>query len=214
MNAFKNKLQCVIFVKSQSHVWLFCNTTDCSPPGSSILWILQTRIVEWVAISLSRRSSQPKNWICISTLAGKFFTTEPPGKPWILKHFPLKLFFCFKPNILSILSKLQLWVYCNHSIFTIITSCKQEYKQHKIDKADIHTSVLITAGYSWKNETLKDHTLTLNYRTVVNWYIGSHCLSVKPRGLWNIICKHIFQIFIGTYSWGPVVGLKTILLIE
>ena len=30
-----------------------------------------------------------------STLAGKFFTTEPPGKPWILKHFPFQLFFCF-----------------------------------------------------------------------------------------------------------------------
>ena len=34
-----------------------CNSTDCSPPGSSILGILQARILEWVAISLSRGSS-------------------------------------------------------------------------------------------------------------------------------------------------------------
>ena len=31
----------------------------CSPPGSSAYGILQTRILEWVAISFSRGSSQP-----------------------------------------------------------------------------------------------------------------------------------------------------------
>ena len=30
---------------------------DCSPPGSSVHGILQARILEWVAISFSRRSS-------------------------------------------------------------------------------------------------------------------------------------------------------------
>ena len=34
---------------------------DCSLPGSSIHGILQARILEWVAISFSRESSQPKN---------------------------------------------------------------------------------------------------------------------------------------------------------
>ena len=34
---------------------------DCSPPGSSIHGILQARILERVAISFSRGSSQPKN---------------------------------------------------------------------------------------------------------------------------------------------------------
>ena len=28
----------------------FCNPMDCSPPGSSVHWILQTRILEWVAM--------------------------------------------------------------------------------------------------------------------------------------------------------------------
>ena len=36
-----------------------CDPMDCSPPGSSVRGILQTRILEWVAISSSRESSQP-----------------------------------------------------------------------------------------------------------------------------------------------------------
>ena len=32
---------------------------DCSPPGSSVHGILQARVLEWVAISFSRGSSQP-----------------------------------------------------------------------------------------------------------------------------------------------------------
>ena len=34
---------------------------DCSPPGSSIHGILHARIPEWVAISFSRGSSQPRD---------------------------------------------------------------------------------------------------------------------------------------------------------
>ena len=34
-----------------------CNPTDCSPPGSSVHWILQARILEWVAMPSSRGSS-------------------------------------------------------------------------------------------------------------------------------------------------------------
>ena len=33
-----------------------CNFMDCSPPGSSVRGIVQARILEWVAISFSRRS--------------------------------------------------------------------------------------------------------------------------------------------------------------
>ena len=34
---------------------------DCSPPGSSVHGILQTRILEWVAISSSQWSSRPRD---------------------------------------------------------------------------------------------------------------------------------------------------------
>ena len=38
-----------------------CHPMDCSPPGSSAHGILQARILEWVAISSSRGSSQPRD---------------------------------------------------------------------------------------------------------------------------------------------------------
>ena len=51
-----------------------CSSTDCSPSGSSIHGILQARILEWVAISLSRGSSRPRDWTQVSHVAGRFFT--------------------------------------------------------------------------------------------------------------------------------------------
>ena len=56
-----------------------CNLMDHTPPGSSVHGILQTRILEWVAISSSRGSSQGpgiKSASLISpALAGGFFTS-------------------------------------------------------------------------------------------------------------------------------------------
>ena len=40
-----------------------CDVMDCSPPGSSVHEILQARILERVAISFSRGSSQPRDQI-------------------------------------------------------------------------------------------------------------------------------------------------------
>ena len=39
-----------------------CDPVDCSPPGSSVHGILQARILGWVAIFSSRRSSPPRDW--------------------------------------------------------------------------------------------------------------------------------------------------------
>ena len=47
---------------------------DCSPPGSSVHGILQARILEWVAISFSRGSSQHRDQTWVSCIAGRFFT--------------------------------------------------------------------------------------------------------------------------------------------
>ena len=37
-----------------------CDSVDCNLPGSSVLGILQARILEWVAMPSSRESSQPR----------------------------------------------------------------------------------------------------------------------------------------------------------
>ena len=46
----------------------------CSPPGSSVHGALQTRILERVAISFSRVSSQNRDQTWVSWIAGGFFT--------------------------------------------------------------------------------------------------------------------------------------------
>ena len=40
---------------------ILCDPMECSLPGSSVHGILQARILEWVAISFSRGSSQPRD---------------------------------------------------------------------------------------------------------------------------------------------------------
>ena len=52
------------------------NPIECSPPDSSVNGISQARILEWVAISFSWGSSQPRNWTHISCIVR-----------WILYHW-------------------------------------------------------------------------------------------------------------------------------
>ena len=62
--------------KSASHS-VVSNTlppVDCNPPGSSVHGILQACILEWVAVPLSRESSQPRDWTQVSCIAGGFST--------------------------------------------------------------------------------------------------------------------------------------------
>ena len=47
--------------KSFQSCLTLCDPMDSSPPGSSVCEILQVRILEWVAMPSSRRSSQPRD---------------------------------------------------------------------------------------------------------------------------------------------------------
>ena len=51
-----------------------CDPMDCSPPGSSVYGIFQARVLEWVAISFSRGSSQPRDRTQVPCTAGRRFT--------------------------------------------------------------------------------------------------------------------------------------------
>ena len=63
--------------ESESEVTQSCPTLfdpmDCSPPESSVHGIFQARLLEWVAISFSRRSSQPRDWTQVSHIVGRRF---------------------------------------------------------------------------------------------------------------------------------------------
>ena len=58
-----------------------CNPMNCSLPGSSVHGMFQARILEWVAISSSRGTSQPRDQTHISCISciGK----------WILYHWAI-----------------------------------------------------------------------------------------------------------------------------
>ena len=60
---------CVLVTQSCTTL---CHPMDCSPPGSSVHGIFQSRILEWVAIPFSRGSSLLRARIWISRIAGGF----------------------------------------------------------------------------------------------------------------------------------------------
>ena len=56
---------CGCLLNCFNHVQL-CSAIDCSPPGSSLHGILLARMLEWVAMPSSRRSSWPRDWTGVS----------------------------------------------------------------------------------------------------------------------------------------------------
>ena len=63
-----------------------CDPMDCSPPGSSVHGILQTRMLEWVAISFPRGLPNPGIEPRSPELQADSLPTEPPGKPPSICH--------------------------------------------------------------------------------------------------------------------------------
>ena len=71
--------------------WL-CDPMGHSLPCSAIHWILQARILEWVAVPSSRGSSWPgdrtyHSCIWASALAGRLFTTSTTWEALFLEHW-------------------------------------------------------------------------------------------------------------------------------
>ena len=80
---------CVHAYSLQSCLTL-CDPTGCNPPGSSVHGTLQARILELVAISFSKGSSQPRDGNCISCISyiADGFSTH--GATWeaLKQHTP------------------------------------------------------------------------------------------------------------------------------
>ena len=76
---------CDVHADSLSHVGLFADSLDCSPPGSPVHGILQARIPEWVAMPSSRGSSRFKDRTHVSYISCIWRAgpspLAPPGKP-------------------------------------------------------------------------------------------------------------------------------------
>ena len=74
-----------------------CDPMDCSLPGASVHGIFQARILEWVAISFSRRSSWPRDWTWVSHIVSRRFTVWATREVhWQVSINP-RQGFCHKP---------------------------------------------------------------------------------------------------------------------
>ena len=109
---------------------------DCSSPGSSVHGILQARILEWVTISFSKGSSQPRDQTLVPCITGRFFTgwatreaTTNFQKEWMV--FSLYLNSIFLVSQLMLLTTVCLyyntlldflWPTCLFILFSLIWS--------------------------------------------------------------------------------------------
>ena len=89
-----------------------CNPMDCSLPGSSIHGIILARILEQVAISFSRGSSQLRDQTWVSQIAGRLSTVWAtrefyPFTKWLVKSH--RSFLVLGQELIKLLLKILVW---------------------------------------------------------------------------------------------------------
>ena len=115
-----------------------CDPVDCSLPGSSVHGIFQARVLEWGAISFSKRSSWPRDWTQVSCIVRRCFTiwatTEVTSPAFFLENLNYldlwKWSFCLKMIVLL------LWVF-PHIIHTTV-----KWPKENTDKG-VHTCMKV-----------------------------------------------------------------------
>jgi len=108
---------------SQSCLTL-CNSMDSSPPGSSGHGILQARILEWVSISFSRRSSWPRDRTlisCISWIGSKFFTIWATRETHVCMYV-ISTYLCVYAYIYVCIYKYNIFV-CVYAVCLVTKLC-------------------------------------------------------------------------------------------
>ena len=84
-----------------------CDPMDCSLPGPSVHGIFQARVLEWVAISFSRGSSQHRDRTRVSHIAGRCFTIWATREAQ--RTFRAEETVCAKTGRCDVLNIVQVW---------------------------------------------------------------------------------------------------------
>ena len=98
-----------------------CDPMDYSLPGSSVYGIFQARILEWFAISLSRGSSQSRDWTQVSCTAGRLYHLSHQGSPRLFTTSNYLFLWKINSSVLSFL----------HS--PTLTSIHDHWKNYSLD---------------------------------------------------------------------------------
>ena len=109
---------------------LYCNPVDCSPPSTSVHGISPARILDWVAIPLSRGSSQPRDQTqvyCIQLSSVQSFSrAQLFATPWTAAC-QASLSFAISWSLLRFMS-IKLVMPSNHLILCCaLSSCLQSF---------------------------------------------------------------------------------------
>ena len=110
---------------------------DCSLPGYSIHGIFQARILEWVAISFTRGSSQPKDQTCVSCIGRWTLPLSHLGSPVILFLHIYPVFQSLSASKIVDNFILKIFEWAKHSHSLKIEKC--ESKQWKVSSLSCHT---------------------------------------------------------------------------
>ena len=130
---------------------------DCSLPGSTIRGIFQARILEWVAISFSRRSSQPRDWTQVCRIVGRCFTlwanrevrvTDTIKKaPHLYSHIFLSYFWCSCILKLAILEHIWNSTEKEHGVSMADSCLSWAWKERETNPAFEHA--ILFKALSW-----------------------------------------------------------------
>ena len=159
-----------------------CDPMDCSLPGFSIHGILQARILEWVTISFSRGSSQPRDQTRVSSIGGRHLTSEPPGK---LKVIPEYEVHC--PGLIGVYTSLT--VFKGPQVWSHIPRCESQIRAQLNASCMNNESLMLR--YSLRNlemnqrikYTLSPYPLQMHVSQELNLtYASSHTLALTTCG--------------------------------
>ena len=172
---------------------------DCSLPGSSVHRTRQARILEWVAISFSRGSSQPRNQTRVSCIAGRFFTDwamreacrfTHTGRPSVSYPLPCLFFSTHSPSTPCPVCSPQnpILYHTSTSRFQhlcIVPSDKQGFYSSYDTVTNSTSSLLCTHSYAFERPVvLKVHWVTKSWTRQSNWTkLNWPAASPLPRNL-------------------------------
>ena len=148
---------------------------DCSLPGSSVHGILQAWLLEWVAISFSSGSSQPRNQTWVLCIAGRLFADWATKEALIIK---------WKYN------EVASWLYASihscstHQLQTLLTTkrwtarqCLQRVRTHMGDLQ----GALLCGGKVVAKQYFKHNYVYVFLKNVYRCVCVCVCVPVRDR---------------------------------
>ena len=159
---------------------------DCSPPGSSVHGNFQARILEWVAISSSRGSSQPRDRIQVSCIS-----CMDRG---ILYHWATgeALFSFSSMYVIPFQIKMKRGLYS-----TVFQSCHSKWIDHG------HKCIGITQSFTYSFNWHVALCMKMPFRTrrCPSWLSLKSCMILTPK----------YRIYIFSFLISKVIGSRFLL---